>query len=600
MKNIRWSQLNIILAVVAGTAVLISILAGVSNRWKKERVTVHDTEDLNTAWIVETEAAYDSSTELPCNLEVNKGESISISRYLPEDIPEDYGIAFLSVYNQVQVKIGEEIIYQYGIDGDHSFLSSPAPNWNFIAIDEQYAGQLITITQISNYGLYSGLFTEVQAGSRSALLYEQWMSYGWALIASIILILFAVGLAAIACMLRMQKKLDFRFWYYLILVVTITGYTVSANPLNMVYSRNVYFLWVLHLLLRMMIPVVYLLFIRGFVQKKRLMAAIDGGIIGAGILYVVIVILQLLGLLELPFTCDIIGIIYELGFLIYTVILVIGWIRYGRTEIRTITIANVLLCIAGIVNQFIKPNHLYQQEGLFWELATLVYLFLLLGAVLEVVIGQVDQKVKTVEDEYSSQRATAVTMMNPNFLFASLNSLLAMTKAGSRLSAKFVFAFSRYLRYNLDSIREDKMIPFEEELGHIAAYLEIQQMRMPDLEVLIEDKMHDFQVPVRSIEPIVENAVKYGIGRNENKGKVIVRSYERRDGYAIQIVDEGIGFDADMLYRKETPTSMKTIRERLEQSNHATIDVNSRKGKGTIITIKIPKEKQEPIETLSV
>lgn len=593
MKNIRWSQLNIILGIVAGTAILISILAGISHRSAKERLEVRDVEELNAAWIVETDADYDTSADLPCNLEVNKGDSISISRYIPDDIPKDYGIAFLSVYNQVQVKVGGEIIYQYGIDEGQSFFSVPVPNWNFIAIDEQYAGQLITITQISNYGLYSGLFTEVQAGSRSALLYEQWMSHGWAIILSILLILFAIGLCAIAFMLRMQKKLDFRFWYYLILVVCATAYTVSGNPLNMVYSSNVYFLWILHMLLRMTIPIVYLLLIRGFVQKKRLITAIDVGIIGTGILYVVMVILQLLGLLELPVTYDMIGMIYKIGFLIYTVIMVIGWIQYGRTEIRTITIANVLLCIAGIVNLFIQPNHLYQQEGVFWELSTLVYLFILLGAVLEVVIGQVDQKVKTVEDEYSSQRATAVTMMNPNFLFASLNSLLAMTKAGSRSSAKFVFAFSKYLRYNLDSIREDKMIPFEEELGHIAAYLEIQQMRMPDLEVLIEDKMHDFQVPVRSIEPIVENAVKYGIGRNENQGKVIVRSYERRDGYAIQIVDEGIGFDSDMLYRKETPTSMKTLRMRLEQANHATIEVNSRKGKGTIVTIKIPKEKRD-------
>lgn len=133
------------------------------------------------------------------------------------------------------------------------------------------------------------------------------------------------------------------------------------------------------------------------------------------------------------------------------------------------------------------------------------------------------------------------------------------------------------------------MIPFEEELGHITAYLEIQQMRLPDLQVVIEDKFHDFQVPARSIEAIVENAVKHGIGKNENKGRVIVRSYERRDAYAIQIVDEGAGFDTDMLYRKETPTSMKTLRERLEQTIDAVIEVNSKLEKGTIVTVKIPK-----------
>ena len=137
------------------------------------------------------------------------------------------------------------------------------------------------------------------------------------------------------------------------------------------------------------------------------------------------------------------------------------------------------------------------------------------------------------------------------------------------------------------------MIPFETELDHIASYLELQQMRMPELKVLIEDKMHNFSVPARSIESMVENAVKYGIAKNENRGQVTVRSYERRDCYAIQIVDEGSGFDIDMLYLKETPTSMKTVRERLERGNDAVIEVNSRIGKGTIITVKLPKKKAD-------
>ena len=98
-------------------------------------------------------------------------------------------------------------------------------------------------------------------------------------------------------------------------------------------------------------------------------------------------------------------------------------------------------------------------------------------------------------------------------------------------------------------------------------------------------------MPSRSLEAIVENAVKHGIGKNENQGKVIVRSYERRDSYAVQIVDEGIGFDPYMLYRKETPTSMKRIRERLADKTGAVLEVVSRTGKGTIVTVRFPKKK---------
>ena len=165
-----------------------------------------------------------------------------------------------------------------------------------------------------------------------------------------------------------------------------------------------------------------------------------------------------------------------------------------------------------------------------------------------------------------------------------------MVKKGSGQAAKLIFAFSEYLRYNLNSIREDTLIQFEEELSHIKTYLEIQQLRMPEMELQIEDKFHEFYVPSRSLEAIVENAVKHGIGKNENRGKVIIRSYERRDSYAVQIVDEGVGFDTDMLYRKETPTGMKRIRERLEKIG-AVLEVVSRPGKGTIVTVRFPKKK---------
>ncbi|MBO5239395.1 MAG: histidine kinase [Lachnospiraceae bacterium] len=593
MKNISWSQLNIILAIIVGITLIFGIFGGVFYQSSGKPASMNDVEDLNDAWIIETEEEYDSSTNLPCNLEVNSGEPISISRYLPETMGEDYGIAFRSVYNAVQVKVGDTILYQYGVDEKRPLVSSPVPNWNLVPIDSQYAGQLITITQISEYGKYSGLFTTIQGGSCSALLYYHWKEQGWGLILSVVLILLSVGLAVTAMIIGIHKKLDLRFRYYLILAGVVALWSISGSQLMSVFVRNVYVFWLLHMLTRMLIPIVYLMFLRGFAQKKKLVTAIDIGIIAAGIVYVAAVIFQVLGLLEFSATYDMLGNLYSVGFLAYTMAIIVGWLRYGRTELGTMSVANGLLVIAGIVNCFVRPNHLYQTEGMFWQVSTMIYMFFLLAVTVGVVIQQMNQKVNSVKEEYSSQRAVAVAMMNPNFLFASLNSLLTMTKNGSRNSAKFVFAFSKYLRYNLDSVREERLIPFEEELGHIAAYLEIQQMRMPELRVLIEDKYHDFQVPARSIEAIVENAVKHGIGKNNNEGQVIVRSYERRDAYAIQVVDEGSGFDTDKLYRKETPTSMKVLREQLETTIGATLEVSSKPDKGTIVTIKIPKQEKE-------
>ena len=579
-----------ILAIMAGTMLLLCIITGMLYRGRDERVTGYDVETMNDAWIVESSEDYDTATDLPCHLEFQKGEAVSLSHYLPEQLGNDYAIAFRSVYNEVQIKIGEKVIYQYGVDEKRPFVHAAVPKWNLVPIDAEDAGQLITITQVSDYSRYSGVFDQVYVGSRDALRYLQWRENGWGVIFSVVLLLLCLGLFIVVISMRRQLKDHPQLLYYGIFALTVTLWNLSGNPLLASYMGMNYIFWLVHMLMRMLLPVVWLLLLRTYMQTRRLLQLVDVGILTASIGYVILTVLQVLGLLEFAVTYEAVNVICGIGFVLYTACLIFGWLKYRKTELRGLAISNVVLCIAGLVQLFVRPNHLYQMEGTFWQISVMVYCFLLLAAVIETYIRNVKQKVDQIEGEYQSQRAEAVAMMNPNFLFTALNLILALVKKGSGQAAKLIFAFSEYLRYNLNSIRKDTLLGFEEELSHIKTYLEIQQLRMPEMEIQIEDKFHEFYVPSRSLEAIVENAVKYGIGKNENRGKVIIRSYERRDSYAVQIVDEGIGFDTDMLYRKETPTGMKRIRERLEKIG-AVLEVVSRPGKGTIVTVRFPKKK---------
>ena len=62
------SQLNMILAIMAGTMLLLCIITGVLYQGRDEKATGYDVETINDAWIVESSADYDTATDLPCHL----------------------------------------------------------------------------------------------------------------------------------------------------------------------------------------------------------------------------------------------------------------------------------------------------------------------------------------------------------------------------------------------------------------------------------------------------------------------------------------------------------------------------------------------------
>ncbi len=80
------------------------------------------------------------------------------------------------------------------------------------------------------------------------------------------------------------------------------------------------------------------------------------------------------------------------------------------------------------------------------------------------------------------------------------------------MAATAVENFSMYLRQNLEAMNRVEPIPFAEELKHLQEYLYLEKLRFGDrLNVEYDLGYEDFVLPVLSLQPIVENAVKHGI-----------------------------------------------------------------------------------------
>lgn len=114
--------------------------------------------------------------------------------------------------------------------------------------------------------------------------------------------------------------------------------------------------------------------------------------------------------------------------------------------------------------------------------------------------------------------------INPHFLFNTLNSISALIEDDRKEDAeRMVEGLSRFLRTTLET-EGDEEIPLSDELELQRAYLEVEQIRFPDLALAIDvdPETEDALVPHLILQPLVENAVKHGVARRSGRSSISI------------------------------------------------------------------------------
>ena len=195
-----------------------------------------------------------------------------------------------------------------------------------------------------------------------------------------------------------------------------------------------------------------------------------------------------------------------------------------------------------------------------------------------------------------SQISIMLSQIQPHFLYNTLNSIYQLCETNPMRAKSMVNFFAEYLRNNLSSLEESGLISFETELSHITTYLEIEKIRFEDsLEIEYDIKCDDFYLPVLTVQPIVENAVKHGTSKKRGGGKVVISTYEDAKNYIIKVSDTGCGFDPSVPKNDgKIHVGIENVRQRLSNMCGGSLTIESKVGAGTLATITIPKgEKNE-------
>jgi LytS/YehU family sensor histidine kinase len=149
--------------------------------------------------------------------------------------------------------------------------------------------------------------------------------------------------------------------------------------------------------------------------------------------------------------------------------------------------------------------------------------------------------------------------------------------------------FAQYLRRNINTLTCEEMIPFEQEMDHVACYLKIEQARFRErLNVIYSIQCKNFSIPPLTVQPLVENAVKHGITKKASGGTVKISTFEEDSNYVVEIIDDGVGFDSEST---EMHVGLQNVRSRLAATCRGELTVKTTEGIGTRVTIVIPKKK---------
>ena len=138
--------------------------------------------------------------------------------------------------------------------------------------------------------------------------------------------------------------------------------------------------------------------------------------------------------------------------------------------------------------------------------------------------------------------------INPHFLFNTLNAgaQLAMIE-GADQTCIFIENMADFFRYNVKKVHEEATI--REEIKLVDNYIYILNVRFAGeihFEKQVDERLLDLHMPSMILQPIVENAVNYGIRESEGEGMIRLSVYEAEGDVYMSIADNGIGISEEI------------------------------------------------------
>ncbi len=209
---------------------------------------------------------------------------------------------------------------------------------------------------------------------------------------------------------------------------------------------------------------------------------------------------------------------------------------------------------------------------------------------------------KAKETLLAKQTAFLQAQIRPHFLFNALNTIISFCYTHPNKAGELLTELSVFLRHSVDFEDTGAFVTIEHELRLVNAYVAIEKARFGDrlmVRLNVDPCCLPYCIPPLTIQPLVENAIRHGLGGRLAKGQVRVDiSYRENNSICVTVTDDGTGFpEAEMANLMQSGTAsrgvgLENINERLANYFGSRLRIRSKPGQGTEVTFYIPAQKQ--------
>ncbi|HEV2232828.1 MAG TPA: histidine kinase [Terriglobia bacterium] len=187
-----------------------------------------------------------------------------------------------------------------------------------------------------------------------------------------------------------------------------------------------------------------------------------------------------------------------------------------------------------------------------------------------------------------------ISQINPHFLFNTLNTVSSLVRFDPDTARTVVLKLSNILRRRLKA--QVHFSPLRQEIEFIDDYLDIEVVRFGrdklQIRKEIDPETLEVVVPSMILQPLVENAIRHGIGPKIEGGTITLRAWHNNGRLAVEVIDDGVGIPDGRRHEVyDSGIGISNVRERLKvlYGQEFTFEIDSKPGKGTAIRFEIPE-----------